>query len=247
MRPDAAFRPLGSGRLRALALLPACVLAYLVVVACWAWATFDHAIASVRILADAQLTARQAQILTLVEDPTFFKHIGVSLHRGQGLATITSAVARDVYLSGADMDGPGGALQEFYRAVHACCRQFDLGRDLMAVVLDAKLSKDRQLAVYASQVYMGRDGLRQLRGLPQAAQSYLGKRLSEATDEEFIRLVAMIKAPNAFHPNRRPLAFEVRVARVRALVHGRCRPAGWFDTALEACGRAADTGLGQPH
>lgn len=246
MRPPDS-RAHGIGRLGALALLPACVVAYLAIVACWAWMTFDGAIASVRILPDAQLSARQARILTLVEDPTFFEHAGVSLHQGQGFATISSALARDVYLHGADMDGAGGLLQKLYRAVHACCRKIDLGRDLMAVVLDAKLSKDRQLAIYVSRVYMGRDGLRQLRGLPQAAQSYLGKRLSEATDEEFIRLVAMIKAPNGFHPNRRPLAFEARVARVRALVHGRCRPAGWFDTALEACGRVASTGLDQQH
>lgn len=212
------------------------MLLYLAVAGCWAWATFDQAMAGARVLPEAQLTARQTRILTLVEDPGFFAHHGVSLGRGQGLATISGAVARDVYLDGVDMAGPAGALQQLYRAVFACCKRIDLGRDLMAVVLDARLPKERQLAVYVSQVYMGTQGGRQVRGLPQAAHGYFGKRLDQTTDDEFIRLVAMIKAPNGFHPARNPAAHATRVARVRALVAGRCRPGGWFDTALEGCG-----------
>ncbi len=237
-------RPGRIWRLRRLLVLPAWMmagvlaylLAYLLVVGCWAWTTWDDVMAEVRVSPHAQLTARQAHILTLVEDPRFFDHAGVSLHPGQGLATISSALARDVYLSGAVLDGAAGLLQRFFRTVHACCKRVDVGRDLMAVVLDAKLSKDRQLAIYVSQVYMGRMDGRQLRGLPQAAQAYLGKPLGEATDEEFIGLVAMIKAPNRFHPARNPLAWADRAARVRALVAGTCQPAGWFDTALDACG-----------
>lgn len=229
-----------------LLALPACLLAYLAIVAIWAWANFDAAMAPVATGPEAQLTARQTAILTLVEDPSFFEHAGVSLGNGQGLATISGAVARDVYLYGADLDGAAGALQALYRGVFACCRKLDLGRDVMALVLDARLPKDRQLAVYVSRVYMGRDAGRQLRGLPQAAQSYLGKRLGDTTDDEFIGLVAMIKAPNGFHPARNRAAYELRAARVRALVAGACRPGGWFDTALEACGQGVP-GAARPH
>ena len=208
---------------------------YLMIVAGWAWTSFDAAMADVRTLPEARLTARQAQILTLVEDPRFFGHAGVSLGQGQGFATISSAVAREVYLHGADLDGAAGVLQWLYRRVFACCKKIDLGRDVMAVVLDAKLPKERLLAMYVSQVYMGRMGRRQLRGLPQAAESYLGKPLGETSDEEFIHLVAMIKAPNLFHPTRHPAAHDERFARVRALLAGTCQPGGWFDTALEQC------------
>lgn len=41
-------------------------------------------------------------MLTRVEDPAFFDHAGVSLAKGQGFATISGAVARDLYLDGAD-------------------------------------------------------------------------------------------------------------------------------------------------
>lgn len=218
-----------------LLALPVCLAAYLGIVACWAHATFDDVMDGMDARSDARLTARQTDILMRVEDPTFFSHNGISVGNGQGLATITSAVARDVYLSGKDLEGGAGALQKLYRSVFDCCKKIDLGRDVMAVVLDARLSKERQLAIYVAQVYMGSHEGRQLRGLAQAAENYAGKKLSEITDDEFIGLVAMIKAPNQFHPFINPLAHERRVDRIRALVSGKCMPDGWFDTSFEHC------------
>jgi len=223
-------------RTRWLSILPAMVAGYLLTVAIWAWATFDTAMAHTLALADGPLSARQTQILLRVEDPVFTTHHGVSLASGQGFATISGAVARDVYLDGADLGGAGGALQALYRSVFACCKRIDLGRDVMAVVLDARLSKARQLALYANRVYMGTHEGRQVRGLPAASRAYLGKPLNRTSDEEFIGLVAMIKAPNAYHPVRQPAAYTERVARVHALVRGRCQAQGWFDTTLGQCG-----------
>lgn len=56
-----------------------------------------------------------------------------------------------------------------------------------------------------------------IKGLPQAAASYLNKPLGATTDDEFMGLVAMIKAPNQFNPVSHPDAYAARVARVRAL------------------------------
>lgn len=224
-----------SRRGKMLLALPACLAGYLAIVACWAYVSFHDVLADVHMQPEARLTARQTKILTLVEDPTFFSHSGISVGNGQGLATISSAVARDVYLSGANLEGAAGALQTIYRGVFSCCKKIDLGRDVMAVVLNARLSKDRQLAIYASHVYMGSYKNRQIRGLPQAAENYLGRKLSETTDDEFIGLVAMIKAPNHFHPIRNPIAYQARIAIIRALVSGKCHPEGWFDTSFEQC------------
>lgn len=212
------------------------LLIYLVVAAIWAWSTFDTAVAHFAPWPDLPLSARQVAILTQVEDPAFFTHHGVSVGNGQGFATISGAVARDVYLDGADFTGVAGTLQALYRRVFDCCKKIDLGRDVMAVVLDARLSKERQLALYASQVYMGTHRGRQIRGLPQAAHSYLGKPLAGATDEEFIQLAAMIMAPNHYHPMRNAPAWAIRVARVTALLAGTCPASGWFDTRLKDCG-----------
>jgi len=219
------------------AAVVAYLLAYLLIAAAWAWSTFDTAIARFVPLPEMPLSARQVAILTQVEDPAFATHRGVSLGNGQGLATISGALARDVYLGGSDVDGVAGALQGLYRRIHRCCKRIDLGRDVMAVVLYVRLSKERQLALYASQVYMGSVGGRQIRGLPQAALTYLGKPLAATTDREFIGLAAMIKAPNHYHPTHNPAAWSIRVARITALLAGTCQASGWFDTQLDGCGK----------
>jgi membrane peptidoglycan carboxypeptidase len=223
--------------IRMVGLLVLFLGAYLGLAAVWAVVSFDDAIAQMPAVAGNPMSARQTAILLKVEDPTFFSHHGVSLGEGQGAATVSSALARELYLSDVRLKGAEGAAQIFYRAVFNCCRKIDLGRDTMAVVLDAKLPKERQLALYADRVYMGTHRGMQVHGLEQAAQSYLGKPLRDLTEHEFIGLVAMIKAPNQYHPVRAPAAHAQRVARIEALLAGQCRPGGWFDTSLDGCAR----------
>lgn len=223
---------------RMLLLVPVLALAYLGLAGAWAWSVFDQVLAANPVAQTQALSARQSVILLRVEDPTFYAHAGLSIAPGQGTATLSSALARDLFLDGAGLGGVQGALQTFYRGVFNCCKRIDLGRDLMTLVLDARMSKREQLARYTATVYMGRQEGRQLRGLAQAAQAYLGKPLAGATEAEFIALVAMIKAPNHFHPERNPEALAQRVARVQSLLAGRCEPSGWFDTEFADCGVA---------
>lgn len=213
----------------------ALVLAYLGVAALWSWTSVDEAVSHYPVQTGTGLSERQASILLKIEDPTFFGHPGVSLADGQGVTTISSAIARDLFLIHSDMGGAKGVLQDFYRAVFACCKRIDIGRDAMAVVLNANVSKERQLAIYAGTVYMGSANGKQVRGLADASLIYLTKPLHQTSDAEFIGLVAMIKAPNTFHPIRARQAYEQRVARVSAVVEGRCAPGGWFDTSYDDC------------
>ncbi|UVW29141.1 transglycosylase domain-containing protein [Massilia sp. H6] len=226
-------------RSRILLLAPTLILAYLAMAALWAWVSFDAALASVPVPQLAPLSQRQSAILLRVEAPGFFGHYGLSIGTGQGLATISSAVARDVFLQRGQLDGVRGALQSMYQRVFACCKRIDLGRDVMALVIDARLTKHELLARYTASVYMGTHQGRQLRGLPQAAQAHLGKPLEAATEHEFVTLVAMIKAPNQFHPVRDPAALAQRSRRIEALLSGACKPDGWFDTDFDACDTTA--------
>ncbi|GJJ02870.1 hypothetical protein RugamoR64_34080 [Duganella rhizosphaerae] len=212
----------------------ACLLAHLIIAACWAAVSLSDAMSNMPTAAIG-LSERQIAILLKVEDPTFYQHPGLSLAEGQGLATISSAVASQVFLSGRSLGGIEGALQTLYRGVFNCCKQVDFGRDVMALVLNARLSKDRQLALYVSEVYMGTNRGGQVNGLASAAQSYLGKPLAQLAEPEFIGLVAMIKAPNRYHPISHPAAHAQRAARIQALVDGKCKPAGWFDTSYTQC------------
>ena len=220
-------------------LIPALLLVYLAIVAAWAWLSFDDAIASAPVTETVQLSERQAAILLRVEDPRFYQHAGLSIGQGQGVATISSALARDLFLVHGRLDGTRGLLQDAYRGVFACCKRIDLGRDVMALVLDARLSKRAQLERYMATVYMGTHQGRQIKGLEQAARSYLGKPLAAATEPEFVRLVAMIKAPNHYHPSKNPAALAQRSGRIHALLLGACKPDGWFDTEFDGCASAA--------
>jgi membrane carboxypeptidase/penicillin-binding protein len=216
-------------------VLPALLFAYLLAVAIWASGAFD---AAARLAAPAEvvaLTNRQTAILLRVEDPSFYERSGLSIVPGQGMATISGAVARDLFLYQGEFGGVRGGFQKFYRKVFDCCRRVDLGRDVMALVLDAKMPKQEQLARYTASVYMGTNNGSQIRGLGQASRSYLGKPLTEATELEFIQLVAMIKAPNHYHPLKNPGALAERTRRIQALVSGQCAADGWFDTSFDKC------------
>ena len=222
---------------KVLLALAALLLVYLAVVAWWASASVDTLLAQQTVDPSApRLSQSQLAILLRIEDPSFFTHHGLSLAEGQGVATISSAVARDLFLYDGRLDGLQGQLQRFYRSVFDCCRKVDLGRDTMALVLDASVSKERQLALYVAGVYMGRHEGRQLRGLEQGARAYLGKPLAALGDDEMARLVAMLKAPNELHPVRNREAYALRLERVQAVLAGRCRPDGWLDTNYAHCG-----------
>jgi membrane peptidoglycan carboxypeptidase len=82
---------------------------------------------------------------------------------------------------------------------------------------------------------MGSNDGKQITGLPMAADTYLGKPLDEASEEEFVGLVAMIKAPNQYHPVTHPAELAERVARIQALLAGKCKPDGWYDTVYPSC------------
>lgn len=192
------------------------VVSYLAIAAAWAWVAFPSAAQGLPQASAMPLSPRQVEILLKVEDPDFFYHSGLSAWSGQGLATITSSLARSVYLGDTQFDGATGAFQRFYRGAFDCCKKIDIGRDVMALVLDHKLDKSQQLAAYAALVYLGTQEGKQVRGFENAAMSYYGKPLDLLTEPEFVGLVAMIKAPNLYHPVKNPTQFVQRLVQVNA-------------------------------
>ncbi len=216
--------------------LPALILVYLGGVALWSLAVVDEVVAaySPTQFADT-LSTEQKAILLKVVDPTFLTHNGVALAKGQGLATVTSSLAREVFLFHTELPGFKGVLQSLYRAAFNCCKKVDFGRDVMAVVLDSHLDKQRQLSLFAQEVYLGTAKGEQLRGFARASSLYFGKPLSQTSDAEFAGLVGMMKAPNLFNPITNRPAYEQRAARVLEVATGKCAPDGWFDTSYKHC------------
>jgi membrane peptidoglycan carboxypeptidase len=105
----------------------------------------------------------------------------------------------------------------------------------MALVLDRHLSKDQQLQLYVSTVYLGRHDRKAVFGLVDAANVYFYKNPSDLSTEEFVTLVAMIKSPNLHHPVSGAERLELRVSRITSVLAGTCEPSGWFDTEYVHC------------
>lgn len=181
------------------------------------------------------LTSHQETILLTIEDPRFYKHRGIDISQGQGLTTITSVIARDIFLFGKTLSGVKGAFQQFYRNVFTCCKRIDMGRDMMAVVLNTRLSKADQLNFYTAATYFGSLQGSHIIGFEHAAIAYHQKSLATLTEEEFIGLVAMIKAPRHYNPLTQANAHKERAKRIKKLIHHQCKVSGWFDTTYEHC------------
>ncbi|OUS28196.1 hypothetical protein A9Q99_11690 [Gammaproteobacteria bacterium 45_16_T64] len=212
------------------------IAGYLTIVAIWASVSISSLLPAGATESKLPLlTPEQKNILLQIEDPTFYEHAGLDVSQGQGLTTITSSLARTVFLFGEKLSGIKGGFQSFYRGVFACCKKIDIGRDVMALVLDHNLSKDQQLQLFVSRIYMGGNKGIQLTGLPSAASSYFEKPLANLSNIEFITLVAMLKSPNHFHPSKGAMQLKTRVSSIERILSGDCQPNGWFDTTYEHC------------
>lgn len=202
------------------------------------WSSFytEEFIAHYRDIQNVEFNDRQKEILFLVDDPTFQSHPGVDLSNGQGLTTITSSTVPNGYYKNHKLGGLAGALQGVYSSFFNCCKSIDIGRDLVAIVLNAQTAKEEQLQLYQKSVYMGRHRGKPVYGFSNASEMYDGKPTSELSELELIGLVAMTIAPNKYHPVRNPESHKLRVSRISKLVSGECVPNGWLDLEYEQCG-----------
>ncbi len=137
--------------------------------------------------------------ILVTEDRDFYKHPGVSVRRligagfkmvtggmKQGGSTLTQQLVKNLYLS------PERTLRR--KATEA----------VMAVILDARYSKDEILEAYLNEIYLGRRGAIAVTGVGEAARYYFGTEVSDLDLAESAMLAGMIRAPNAYSPLRNP-------------------------------------------
>jgi len=212
------------------------IVTYLSIAAIWALWSVEELLRKESI-ADATIYLKKDQIhiLLAIEDPTFYDHVGIDISMGQGLTTISSSIARDIFLHRHKLSGIKGGMQSFYTSVFDCCKKIDLGRDIMAIVLNGHISKEMQLSYYVSNAYMGAHEGKAVYGIAEASETYYGKPVSNISLKEFMGLVAMVKAPNRYHPIKNPEEHKLRTDKVERIINGKCKPDGWFDTKYDHC------------
>jgi penicillin-binding protein 1A len=143
------------------------------------------------------------QAVIATEDRRFHDHFGLdvmglaravvaNVRAGrivQGGSTITQQLAKNLYLS------PERTLLRKLREL------------MLAVWLEARLTKEQILAVYLNRVYLGVGAY----GVEAAAQKYFGKSARDVTLSEAALLAGLLKAPTRYAPTN-----DLRRARARA-------------------------------
>ena len=138
--------------------------------------------------------------LTLVEDQNFYKHHGVaplSIVRAlianiaagrtvQGGSTLTQQLVKNLYLT---------REKQIIRKVKEA---------LMAIVIDARYSKDQILEAYLNEVFVGQNGDLGVHGFGLGSHFYFDRPVAELDVAEIALLVGMVKGPSYYNPRRHP-------------------------------------------
>lgn len=170
------------------------------------------------ILRGSGLTAWQMESFLIVQDHDFFSHGGTNFSGGT-MTTITQALAKTLYF---DSFSPGLA---------------KIKQSLLArFALDPVISKEDQLSLFLSSVYLGgAAGDLQVSGFRQGAQAFFGKSLEDLTKEEFLSLLAALPAPNRLNPYLNPEENAKRTREIAGLLSGTCKSAGLFRAQQPSC------------
>ena len=92
----------------------------------------------------------------------------------------------------------------------------------MAVILDAKYSKQEILEAYLNDIYLGRNRSISIVGVGEASRFFFGKPVSEINVPEAAMLAGLIRSPNNYSPFINPqLALQRRNTVLGLMLHYR--------------------------
>src|SRR5687768_7556780 len=74
----------------------------------------------------------------------------------------------------------------------------------MAVILDARYSKEEIIEAYLNDIYLGRNRSISILGVGEASRFYFGKPVSEISVAEAAMIAGMIRSPNNYSPFEEP-------------------------------------------
>ncbi|MBI5181319.1 MAG: PBP1A family penicillin-binding protein [Nitrospirae bacterium] len=134
--------------------------------------------------------------IVTIEDRRFYEHFGIdpravarailanikNIGVAQGGSTITQQLVKNMFLS---------HKRTFWRKINEA---------VMAVILDARYSKEEILEAYINEIYLGQRGSVGIFGFGEAARFYFSKEVSQLTLAESALLSGLIRSPNSYSP-----------------------------------------------
>ncbi|MDH3644552.1 MAG: transglycosylase domain-containing protein, partial [Gammaproteobacteria bacterium] len=152
------------------------------------------------VLTPEQVPELLREALKAVEDRNFDKHAGFDI---RGIAR-----AFWVNVTSGELKQGGSTLTQQLVKSYFLDNRRTLGRKLrelaMAVILDARFSKEDLLNAYINEIYLGQDGRRAVHGFGLGAQFYFNRPLTELNPAEIATLIAVIRGPSYYNPFRQP-------------------------------------------
>jgi penicillin-binding protein 1B len=138
--------------------------------------------------------------LVLVEDKDFYQHYGIaplSILRAlianvsagravQGGSTLTQQLVKNLFLTNE---------KSLVRKAKEA---------LMALIIDARYSKNEIIEAYLNEVFLGQNGNTGIHGFGLASLFYFDRPIAELNVSEIATLVGIIKGPSYYNPRRHP-------------------------------------------
>jgi len=187
------------------------------------------------ILTPKEVPQLLAEGLKAVEDRNFDRHVGFS-PRGIARAFIVNLRA------GERQQGGSTLTQQLVKSYYLDNRRTierKLKEVAMAVILDARFSKEDVLTAYINEIFLGQNGSRAIHGFGLGAQFYFNKRLIELDVDEIATLLSIIRGPSYYNPFRHPARTLERRNRILAILHRD----GLIDQSQYVSSRSAPIGV----
>ena len=144
--------------------------------------------------------------LLLIEDRNFYHHQGIS----------PLGILRALYnniAAGRTVQGGSTLTQQLVKNMFLT-RDRTISRKvkeaIMALIIEARYSKDQLLEAYINEVYLGQHYANGIFGFGLASKFYFGKTIAELNSADIALLVAQVKGPSYYDPWRHPVRAKER-------------------------------------